>query len=141
MVHFEAHRINLPSADPRDIPKLSKVLKEGWFHFIPLIILVIFLLQGFSPSRTGLYGIIAIIVVSWFRDDAKMGMKKIVAAMADGAKSAIPVSTACAVAGLVIAGIMSTGLGGKLSSIVFNVTAGHLFLLWLCVLFLEWVCQ
>lgn len=140
MVHFEAHRKNLPSADPRDIPKLSKVLKEGWFHFIPLIILVIFLLQGFSPSRTGLYGIIAIIVVSWFRKDAKMGMKKIVAAMADGAKSAIPVSTACAVAGLVIAGIMSTGLGGKLSSIVLNVTAGHLFpslifIMAMCIIF------
>src|SRR5699024_7476774 len=39
---------------------------------------------------------------------------------------AIPISTACAAAGLVIAGIMTTGLGGKLSSIILNVTSGQL---------------
>src|SRR5690625_4777728 len=47
--------------------------------------------------------------------------------MADGAKSAIPISTACGAAGLVVAGIMTTGLGGKLNSIILNMTAGKLF--------------
>src|SRR5690625_4308398 len=103
------------------------VLKNGWFYFIPLIILIVFLLRGMSPSRTGIYGIIAIVVVSWMSKTTKMNFRSIIQALADGARSAIPISTACGVAGLVIAGIMSTGLGGKLNSIILSLTAGHLF--------------
>lgn len=126
LVHLEALRLNLPRADLNDIPKISVVLKKGWFHVIPLIVLIIFLLQGNSPSRTGVYGILTIIIVSLFRKENKMNASKIISAMADGAKSAIPISTACASAGLIIAGIMVTGLGGKLNSIILNVTAGQL---------------
>lgn len=126
MVHFEALRLNLPKADEEDIPNLFQTLKSGWFHFLPVVVLVGFLLQGASPSRTGVFGILAIIFVSWFRKNTKMGIKSITEAMADGAKSAVPVTTACAAAGLVIAGIMATGLGGKLNSIVLSATAGEL---------------
>ncbi|QQK74740.1 TRAP transporter permease [Salicibibacter cibarius] len=127
MVHFEALRKNLPKASDESIPKVKKVLKEGWYYFIPLVILVVFLVNGYSPSLTAFYGILAVIVVSWFRKSTRMGPRKIYEAMADGAKTAIPVTTACAAAGLVIAGIMTTGLGGKLTSIVLGFTQGMLF--------------
>lgn len=127
IVHFEAVRMNLPRAKTSDIPRFLDVIKKGWFYFIPLIVLFVFLLRGMSPSRTGIYSIIAIVIVSWFSRTSKMGLRSIVKALADGARAAIPISTACGVAGLVIAGIMSTGLGGKLNSIILSVTAGHLF--------------
>src|SRR5690625_2213192 len=56
-----------------------------------------------------------------------MKIGEIIQTLAEGAKPAIPISSACAAAGLVIAGIMTTGLGGKLSSIILNVTSGQLF--------------
>ncbi len=126
MVHFEAKRLNLPKAKKEDIPNVSSVLKEGWFYFIPLVLLLFFLLNGYSASRTGLYGVLAIIGVSWFRKKTRMGVKQIFEAMVDGAKSSIPVTTACAAAGLVISGIMSTGLGGKLTSVVLGLTESML---------------
>nr|WP_304212679.1 TRAP transporter permease [Fredinandcohnia onubensis] len=126
MVHFEAIRLDLPKANKEDIPKVSNVLKEGWYYFIPLVILLFFLLNGYSASSTGFYGVIAIIVVSWFRKKTRMGVKQIFEAMVDGARSSIPVTTACAAAGLVISGIMSTGLGGKLTSVVLGLTEGML---------------
>lgn len=126
MVHFEALRIDLPRIAKEDIPQIGQVLKEGWYYFIPLIVLVVSLLQGYSASRTGFYGILSIVVVSWFRQNTRMGVRKVFEAMVDGAKSSIPVTTACAAAGLVIAGIMSTGLGGKLTSIVLGFTSGML---------------
>ncbi|GGM37925.1 C4-dicarboxylate ABC transporter [Paraliobacillus quinghaiensis] len=126
MVHFEALRLDLPRAAKKDIPKLSRILKEGWHYFLPLIVLVFFLIEGYSPSRTAFYGMLTIIIISWFRKSTRMGVRAIVEALIDGARSAIPVSTACAAAGLVIAGIMSTGLGGKLTSIVLQLTEGHL---------------
>ncbi|MGJ9459737.1 TRAP transporter permease [Oceanobacillus sp. CF4.6] len=127
MVHFEAMRLDLPRPAKADVPKLTKVLKKGWFYFIPITVLIFFLMQGYSASRTGFYGILAVIVVSWFRKENRMGMTKIVASMVDGAKSSISVTTACGAAGLVIAGIMTTGLGGKLTSIVLGLTDGLLF--------------
>ncbi|MCC3358625.1 TRAP transporter permease [Bacillus sp. REN16] len=126
MVHFEAVRLDLPKAKKEDIPKLSDVLKEGWYYFIPLVVLLVFLLNGYSASRTGFYGVLAIVMVSWFRKKTRMGFKQIFEALVDGAKSSIPVATACAAAGLVISGIMSTGLGGKLTSVVLGLTEGML---------------
>ncbi|MFD1040133.1 TRAP transporter permease [Virgibacillus byunsanensis] len=127
MVHFEALRLDLPRTAKQHIPHLKQVLKEGWYYFIPLVVLVYFLIQGYSASRAAFYGILSIVVVSWFHKNTRMGLKEIIAAMVGGAKSSIPVTTACAAAGLVIAGIMSTGLGGKLTSIVLGITEGMLF--------------
>lgn len=128
IVHFKALQTDLPRAEAKDIPRFRDVLKDGWYHFIPVIVLIILLFQGYSPSRTGVYAIIAVVIISWFTKKNKMGIQKVVQAMAEGAKSAIPISTACAAAGLVIAGIMSTGLGGKLNSIILSITSGQLFL-------------
>ncbi|THE13305.1 TRAP transporter fused permease subunit [Bacillus timonensis] len=126
MVHFEAVRLDLPQAKKEDIPKVSDVLKKGWYYFIPLVVLLVFLLNGYSASRTGFYGVLAIVIVSWFRKKTRMGIKQIFEAMVDGAKSSTPVTAACAAAGLVISGIMSTGLGGKLTSVVLGLTEGML---------------
>ncbi|WP_339230918.1 TRAP transporter fused permease subunit [Oceanobacillus sp. FSL K6-2867] len=127
MVHFEAMRLDLPRPAKEAIPKVSEVLKEGWFYFIPLFVLVVLLVLGYSASRTGFYGILSVILVSWFRKETRMGLQKICSALVDGARFSIPVTTACAAAGLIIAGIMSTGLGGKVTSIVLGLTEGMLF--------------
>ncbi len=127
IVHFKALRTGLPRTEAKKGPQLGGVLKEGWYHLIPIVVLVTLLYKGYSLSRTGVYGILTVIVLSWFTKKHKMGLKKIIQALSKGAKSAIPISTACAVAGIVIASIMSTGLGGKLNSIILNITSGHLF--------------
>lgn len=126
IVHFEAIRLDLPRMKRTEIPSFLQVFKQGWYYFLPILLLVFFLLKGHSPSRTGIYGIIALIIVSWFRKETRMGIGKVCKALIDGAKSAIPISTACAVAGLVIAGIMTTGLGGKLNSLILQLTSGNL---------------
>ncbi|MFD1170671.1 TRAP transporter permease [Oceanobacillus caeni] len=126
MVHFEALRLDLPRTEGENIPKISTCLKEGWYYFIPLFILIFLLIQGYSASRAGFFGIVGIVIVSWFRKETRMGLQSIFESMIDGAKSSIPVTTACGAAGLIIAGIMSTGLGGKLTSIVLSLTEGML---------------
>ncbi|WP_156857320.1 TRAP transporter permease [Oceanobacillus sp. AG] len=126
MVHLEAVRSNMPRPKEENIPDIKKVLKEGWYHIIPFIVLMYFLIQGYSAARTGFYAILAIIVVSWFRRETRIGFKATIQALVDGAKSSIPVTAACAVAGLIITAIMSTGLGGKLTSIVLGLTSGLL---------------
>lgn len=141
MIHLEALRISIPKNKAQSIPQVIEVLRTGWFHFLPLSVLVFFLLAGNSASRAGVYGIVTVIIVSWLRKKGnKMKVRQIGLAMANGAKLAIPVSAACAVAGLVIAGMMSTGLGGKINSIVLGATAGKvlptlLLIMVICIVF------
>lgn len=127
MVHFEAVKVNLPTLEKDDVPKVKDVLARGWHYSIPLAVLIGLLVSGKSPSLTGAYSIAVVVVISWFRRETRMGFKQIVEALEDGAKTAIPVTTACAAAGMVIAGIMSTGLGGKLTSIILGAAKGMLF--------------
>src|SRR5699024_6288354 len=58
MVHFEAIRLNLPRTDAKNIPRLMDVLKKGWFYFIAVTTVIVFLLQGLLPLRTGCHRLI-----------------------------------------------------------------------------------
>ncbi|MEW6670348.1 MAG: TRAP transporter fused permease subunit [Thermodesulfobacteriota bacterium] len=127
MVHFEAIRIDLPIQNKEDVPQLGGVMARGWQYLLPLGLMVWLLISGKSPSITGVYSTLAVVAVSWFRKDTRMGVKAVLCALEDGAKIAIPVTTACAAAGMVIAGIMGTGLGGKMTSIILGATHGYLF--------------
>lgn len=124
MVHFHALKIGIHSLPKDQIPAIGKVLKNGWQFTIPIIVLVWALLSGRSPSMTAIMGIITVIVISWFRKDTRMKVKEIAWALEDGARSCIQVTTACAAAGMVVAGIMSTGLGGKITSVILGLTQG-----------------
>ena len=126
MVHFEALKSDLKPMDRDMIPPVLKVLKNGWQYSIPIVVLVWSLLSGHSPSMTAIYGIVTVIIISWFKKSSRMYLKDIAEALGDGAKSSIQVTTACAAAGMVVAGIMSTGLGGKITSVILGLTQGML---------------
>lgn len=126
MVHFEALKSDLKPMDRDMIPPVWKVIKNGWQYTIPIIVLVWSLLSGRSPSLTAIFGIVTVIIISWFKKSSRMYIKDIAEALADGAKSSIQVTTACAAAGMVVAGIMSTGLGGKITSVILGLTQGML---------------
>lgn len=126
MVHFEALKSDLKPMDRDMIPPVWKVIKNGWQYTIPIIVLVWSLLSGRSPSLTAIFGIVTVIIISWFKKSTRMYLKDIAEALEDGAKSSIQVTTACAAAGMVVAGIMSTGLGGKITSVILGLTQGML---------------
>src|SRR5690625_6544080 len=66
MIHFEAIRLDLPRADETQIPRVSDVLKRGWFYFIPVLVLITFFLCGYIPSLTGFFVIIIFIIIICF---------------------------------------------------------------------------
>jgi len=128
VVHYQAKKDNLKSLPPDKIPKLLNVIKTEGYYFLPFIVVIAALLEGRSPSMTAIYGIITIMIISWFKKDTRMTFAKIMKALERGAIIAIKVTTACAGAGMVIAGIMSTGLGGKVAAIILNVAGSNLSL-------------
>jgi TRAP transporter 4TM/12TM fusion protein len=126
------------------------VMVDGWYYLVPLAILIYYLLRDFSPNRVGFIAIVAIVVVSIVRwairryvlrvaaDDGEprlpvsaaslLGARRLVAALETGARNAIPVTVACAVAGIVVGIIGLTGLGLKFSALMLTFSGGNLVL-------------
>lgn len=130
-----------------DLPKLRDVFRDGWYFLVPLGILIWFLLQSISPNRVGFIAIVAILAVSVLRwglrrfvlhtdEGAGHGpvgtvvsvFHRLVAAFVSGARNAVPVSIACAIAGVVVGVITLTGLGLKFSALMLAFSGGNLLL-------------
>ncbi len=128
-----------------ELPKVGEVFRAGWHFLIPLGILIYFLVLNISPARVGFIAILAVLAVSvarvlvqrvFLKDDDGLswgaylwlGLKNLVVALETGAKNAIPVSVACAVAGVVVGVVGLTGLGLKFSSLMISLSGGNLLL-------------
>ncbi|MCQ1529615.1 TRAP transporter permease [Lutispora saccharofermentans] len=127
MVHFRAKKLGLTAVDPKDLPPVGKTLKEGFPFILPLVVLVAMLIKGYTPSLAAVAGIVSVIAASFFRKETRMSMEKILKSLEDGALQSVIVSLSCAIAGIVINGLMITGLGGKIASLVLSVGGGNIF--------------
>jgi TRAP transporter 4TM/12TM fusion protein len=126
-VHFRAHRRSIPAIPRNELPSIIKILKAGWYLSIPLFILVGLLILQYTPLFAGVYAIVAIMIVSMFRKDTRLDLKKLLSALETGAKNAAPIAMACACAGIVVGVITLTGLGMKFSSMIVSFAGGSLF--------------
>jgi TRAP transporter 4TM/12TM fusion protein len=127
-VHFRAVRLRLAGLEPHEIPKLGAALKQGSMFFVPLTVLTVSLLYGFTPTMVAIFGTVAIIIVSWFRRDTRLGPLELWNALAETTFRMVPVAGATAAAGLVIAGLTMTGLAAKFAHVVYAMTDANQFM-------------
>lgn len=126
--YLEARKHNLNGIPAEEIEPLGSVVKRGGHLAIPLFVIVGFLVAGYSAMRAGLYGIVAVFVVSFFRKDTRMTPKKLFEALNLGAKSSISVAVACACAGIIIGVLRLTGLGLKFTSAIMSISGGNVLI-------------
>ncbi len=128
MVYFRASRKNLRGMDPSEIPNLGQLLKTRSYLFIPLVVLVYFLVKGYTPTYAAFFAIITSVVVSWFRKETRMTPVKIIEALGEGARNCLSVAVACAVVGIIVGVCTLTGFGTKLAGSIINWAGGNLLL-------------
>lgn len=126
MVHYRALKENLLPVPKEETPRLSVVLKDGFYYFTPLIILITLLVMRFSPSRAVFFALLSTVVLSWIKVDTRMGPKEIFEALFSGVQKALEVVAACAVAGIIIGMVTMTGLGLKFSTLIELLAGGNL---------------
>ncbi len=120
-VHLLSQKLNLAPMEVDEIPKLGPTLRDGGRFLLPIAALVIVLFLGYSISLVAVVGIASIIVVAMLRRIRRMSLLKLLDSLATATLRMVPVTAACAAAGLVVGGISMTGLSGKFSYIVFLV--------------------
>lgn len=127
MVDLEARKIGImPSGENDPNWAWKRILKRSYL-FLPLVVLVALLIEGYSATYACLFSMIAVIFVSWFDKRTRLAPIKIVQCLIKGAKGTVGVALACACAGIVVGIINYTGIGTRLSSIVLSLSGDNLF--------------
>lgn len=149
-VHLVAMKKGMTGLDATELPVVRHVLAAGWQFIVPLLVLVWLLVNNISPSRVGFWAIISVIAVTALRaayalfvSDPRQGKPLTLArlrasilsglhlmgkALELGARNAVAVSVACAVAGIIVGVVGLTGLGLKFSSMMISLSGGNLAL-------------
>lgn len=155
-VHIIALKQGMQGLPKDELPQMRQVMKEGWHFLLPLAVLVWLLAMSMSPMRVGYYAVVTILAVAvlryalWFlfvaprqgqpvtataiKDVVSAGFAKLIEGLELGARNAVAVSMACAVAGIIVGVVGLTGLGLKFSSMMLAFSGGNLVLALVMVL-------
>ncbi len=126
MVDFEAAKTGLVGLPKEQLPSKKETLKRIYM-FAPLGVLVYYIAIAMaSIIKAGTLAVAACVIVSWTGKETRMGPKKIIDALANGAKGAIEMAGTCAAAGIVIGIISQTGIGLKFATILLDFSKGIL---------------
>jgi TRAP transporter 4TM/12TM fusion protein len=124
-VHLRSLKMGLQGLPEENIPTLSRALRQGGVFLVPLAVVILALIEGYSPTFVAVFGALSVLVVSWFRRDTRLGPKAVFESLAETSLRMVSVTGACAAAGLVIGGITMTGLAAKFSHLVFFMAGSH----------------
>jgi len=127
-VHFEAKKTNLATLPREELPGLWQELKQGGHLFISILVIIGVLIVGYTPMLAGFYAIISIFFLSFMRAETRLDPFKIIRAMEDGVSKSLPVSVACAAAGVIIGCVFVSGVGMKFTNLIVTVAAGRLWI-------------
>jgi TRAP transporter 4TM/12TM fusion protein len=130
-VHLEAVKEGLKGLPREDIPSLKSVLKQGWFYFIPALVLLYCLFVLYmQPSTSALYAVGTTAIVSLFKKETrKIVIGKAWTILQDTTRGLLEVGIICSIAGLVIGSISLTGLGLSLSDALVTLSGGNVLVL------------
>jgi len=126
MVHYEAKKHNLVGIKSKE--KALDIFKREWFYILPLVIITILMLMGYSPGYSAIIGIITCIVVSWFRKDTRIGPKEFLQASRAGAESSLKIGATVGVIGIIVGVLTYSGLILTFADIVIELADGKLYL-------------
>ena len=126
MVHYEAKKYNL--VGEKSEHSAMEILRREWFYITPLVVITIFMLSGYSPGYSAIFGIISCVVISWFREETRMGPKELIEAARDGAENSLKIGATVGVIGIIIGVLTFSGLILTFADIVIELAGGSLVL-------------
>jgi TRAP transporter 4TM/12TM fusion protein len=134
-VILEARRMGIKKTQAGDLESESPVtiLKDGIPFVIPILLLVVMLAAGFTPTYTAGFAILAVVGSSWISKNNRMNLKDIVDALATGTLNMIPTGLLLITAGIIIGTINMTGISITFSQLIVEWSGANLFLALLLV--------
>ncbi len=128
-VHFHSHRDAVQPMVAGAHESAARVLRENWPFLIPIASIVVVMLSADRPDFAAAIALAALALVAlWRSRSIARTATDLRDGLIDAAKRACGVGVACAVAGLVVGTLSMTDLTGKISSMLFAIAPGQLFI-------------
>jgi len=129
-VHFEAKRYKLAGVPRSQLPRFWDVMKARGHLFIPILLVLVGLILGYSAPLAALVGALACLPLALLRASTRAGItwRSVLDALVDGARNTLAVAMACACAGIVIGVVTITGLGITFTELVIGLAQSSLVL-------------
>ncbi len=124
-VHLMACRLDLQGMTHTE--QLVTVLKSGWHFLVPLVVITVLLMMSYSPVLVGVVGCLAILAAAMTRKHSRITPKLFLEGMKEGALLALPISVACATAGIVVGVVGQTGIGLQFTQFLISMSGGYLW--------------
>src|SRR5487761_1935255 len=129
-VHFEAKRVGLLGVPKSELPRLGAVMRARGHLFVPIFIVFVGLIAGYSAPLCALAGTLTCLPMALMRKLTREAIhwKSVLEALEDGARNTLSVAMACACAGIVIGCVTITGMGISFTQFVLALAQNMLLL-------------
>ena len=130
VVHLQAEKDDIGVGDGESEHRAAEgLLREGIPFILPFGMLVGLMIVGYSPFKACFVSMLALIA-TYAAANREFGIdlaEKLLAAIRRGVTAAVPVSIACAAAGIISGSLAVSGLGIKISGIIISTAGGVAF--------------
>ena len=126
MVHYEAKRYGIRGE--KASTGAGHIFKQGWFYSLPLVVITVLMLMGYSPGYSAIFGLITCIAVSWLRRDTRIGPQRFLEVASAGAENSLKIGATVGVIGIIIGVLTFSGLVLTFADIVIALADGKLWL-------------
>lgn len=127
LVHFESSTLGIGRLPPEDIVGLRRALAVNWPSLIPIAVLIWLLVGGYSPAYIAAGSTISVLLSSWLKPGAGIGPLRFRDGCVETCKSMVPLAASVAAAGLILGSIDLTGLSGKFTLLLFQLSGGYVW--------------
>jgi TRAP transporter 4TM/12TM fusion protein len=144
MVHFEAKKMGLKGIDTG--VRAMDIIRNEWYMSLPLLVIVVLMIIGFSPGFAAFWAILACIALMYTMPDNAADFKqadnKVLAfgrstvrvvkssyeALIEGARDTLVIGATVGVIGLIVGTIYATGIGLRFSDIIISLSNGSIII-------------
>ena len=126
MVHYEAKRHGIRGE--KSAVSAGSILRQGWFYGLPLVVITVLMLMGYSPGYSAILGLVACIALSWLRRDTRIGPQRFLETARKGAENSLKIGATVGVIGIIIGVLTYSGLVLTFADIVIALADGQLWL-------------
>lgn len=127
-VYGYARKDNIPLVDKSTIKPLKRIIKEDWYHALPLITIIYLIFSGYSAQRAVFWAILVSFAVTLIFNRKAISVEKFLEICKRAGKGCGSLALSCMLAGIIMSMINLTGLGLKISAILQMIAGGNLLI-------------
>jgi TRAP transporter 4TM/12TM fusion protein len=124
MVYFRAKKMRIRGIEKKDLPRLSEVLRRGWYYAFTILVALYGIVEGYSPPVVAFGATVFVIACSMIRKQTRFTVKKFFVTLDAAGRSSLVVGSAVGTLGLVMGGITLSGLGVTFSQLLLSASGG-----------------